>query len=146
MTIRLATENDIPDILRMCEKFWAQTDYKVPFDEPSALILIDMCMGQSLGMVLDIGGAVGFVMGIRFPLLGNNAYTIGAEMAWWVDEEYRSGKNGYELMQAIENAAKESGVHFWTMMNLESLQPEVAERIYERAGYKKTESTFLKVF
>ena len=146
MTVRLATESDVPDILRMSEKFWAQTDYKVPFDEPSALILIDMCMGQDLCMVLDIDGVVGFVMGVRFPLLGNNAYTIGAEMAWWVDQEHRSGKNGYELMQAIETAAKESGVHFWTMMNLESLQPEIAEKIYLRAGYKKTESTFLKVF
>jgi hypothetical protein len=48
------------------------------------------------------------------------------------------------LMQAIENAARESGVNFWTMMNLESLNPEVAEKIYLRSGYRKTESTFLK--
>ena len=144
--IRHAVESDIPDILRMSELFWAQTDYKVPFDAPSARIAVDMCMSQDLCMVLDIDGVVGFVMGIRFPLLGNNAYVIGAELAWWVDPEHRSGKNGFELMESIESAAKESGVDFWTMMNLESLQPEVAEKIYLRAGYKKTESTFLKVF
>ena len=126
--------------------FWAQTDFNVPFDPDSAQNMVKMCMDQDLCMVLDIDGVVGFVAGIRFPLLGNNAYTIGAELAWWVDPEHRSGRNGAELMKSIEHAAKESGVNFWTMMNLESVQPEVAEKIYLRAGYSKTESTFLKVF
>jgi hypothetical protein len=103
-------------------------------------------MEQGLCMVLDIGGPVGFVAGIKFPLMGNNRYMIGAELAWWVDSDHRSGRNGHALMLAIETAARESGVKFWTMMNLESVNPEVAEKIYTRSGYKKTESTFLKVF
>lgn len=144
MITRHATNDDLPEILRMAERFWAQTDYKVPFDADSITSVFDMCMGQNLCMVLEGDGVHGFVVGIKFPLMGNNAYMIGAELAWWVDEEYRSGRNGHMLMQAIENAAKDSGVRFWTMMNLESLNPEVAEKIYLRSGYKKTESTFLK--
>ena len=142
--IRHAVESDIPDIIRMAGRFWEQTDYKVPFDADSALGLIKTCMVQNLCMVLDIDGVRGFVGGISFPLMGNNAYTIGAELAWWVDEEYRSGRNGLILMQAIEDSARESGVHYWSMMNLESVNPEIAETIYLRSGYKKTESTFLK--
>lgn len=146
MTVRPAVVSDIPEILRMSELFWAQTDYNVPFDPDSVFRVVNMCMEQGLCMVLDIDGVHGFVSGVKFPLMANNDYTIGAELAWWVDPEYRSGRNGMELMQAIEAAAKESGVHFWTMMNLESLNPEIAEKIYTRSGYKKTESTFLKVF
>ena len=144
MITRHATDADLPEIIRMAEKFWAQTDYKVPFDADSIAGVFDMCMGQNLCIVLEDDGVHGFVAGIKFPLMGNNAYTIGAELAWWVDEEYRSGRNGHMLMQAIENAARDSGVSFWTMMNLESLNPEVAEKIYLRSGYRKTESTFLK--
>lgn len=143
--VRHATDADISDILRMAEKFWAQTDYKVPFDGDSILDVLSMCMEQGLCMVLVDEKVVGFVAGIKFPLLGNKAYTIGAELAWWVDEDYRSGHNGLLLMRSIEDAAKQAGVNFWTMMNLESLNPEVAEKIYLRSGYKKTESTFLKV-
>lgn len=145
MNVRYATEDDIPHILRMAELFWSKTDYNVPFDPDSIMGLINACMGQRMLMVLDDGHPVGFVAGVVFPLMANNAYTIGAELAWWVDEEYRSGRNGLALMGAIEGAAKDAGVNFWTMMNLESLNPEVAETIYRRAGYKKTESTFLKV-
>ena len=143
--IRHAVQDDTPDLLRMAERFWAQTDYKVPFDADSIIKIINMSIEQGLCLVLDIDGVVGFVAGISFPLMANNFYTIGAELAWWVDEDHRSGRNGKNLLLAIEKEARKR-VDFWTMMNLESLNPETAERIYLNAGYKKTESTYLKVF
>ena len=142
--IRHAQPSDMGELLRMGKSFWALTDYDVPFDPISTRNIMEMCMSQDLCMVLDIDGVVGFVMGVKFPLMYNRAYTIGAELAWWVDKEHRG--RGKELLKAIEVAAKEGGVDFWTMMNLENLNPEIAEKIYINAGYQKTESTFLKVF
>ena len=146
MIVRQATTDDLPAILRMAEQFWAQTDYKVPFKPESAAVMVEACMMQGLCHVLEDNEPVGFVAGVMAPLLGNHDYIVGSELAWWVNPEYRSGRNGFMLMQAIETAAKDAGVHFWNMMNLESVNPEIAEKIYTRAGYAKSESTFLKVF
>ena len=144
--IRNATTDDISKILEMSERFWASTIYTEPFNSDDTRVMVEMALDHGLlAVAVADGGVVGFVAGIRAPLLGNHSAMSGTELAWWINPEHRKGRLGLDLMLYIENLAKMQGVKYWNMISMESSAPEVANKIYERLGYMKTETSYTKV-
>lgn len=148
LMIRQATEDDIPAILIMCSNFWKHTAYEEAFDSDEAEDMVYLAMDHGLlAVVDDVGehGLVGFVAGIKGPLMAAKNVLTGTELAWWIEPGHRKGRKGIELMLYIEKLAKMQGIKYWNMISMESSAPETANRIYERLGYTKTETSYTKV-
>ncbi|WP_315809457.1 GNAT family N-acetyltransferase [Pseudomonas sp. C9-3] len=144
--IRRGLRCDVPEIVELARHFWRETIYDEPFCADSVRLMVELAHEQGLLAVLEEeAGVVGFVAGCKGALLGNAAVLTGTELAWWIEPEYRQGRKGIELMQYIERLAREQGIRYWTMVSMESSSPETANRIYQRLGYAKTETSFTKV-
>lgn len=144
--IRAGQKSDIPAIVTMASEFWGHTIYTEPVCPESVSLMANHCIDNGLMSVLEIDGeVVGFASGVKGPLLGNNSVMAGTEIAWWVDPDHRSGKNGVALLKHIEGLAKEAGIKYWNMAYMESSMPEQIKSIYEKLGYQQTEVIYSRV-
>lgn len=142
--IRAATKDDIPAIVDMGCEFWKFSPYDVEADPESIKAFAEFCLDSELLFVLDIDGPQGFIAGITGPVMGNMDYSVCTEAAWWVNPEYRKGRNGLSLKTALRNKARDSGADFLGMAYMETSMPEQIKRIYERQGMKMAESIYLE--
>lgn len=144
--IRPGNKKDMPSIIRMSEDFWQHTIYDEPFCDESVKNMAEMCIDQRLMAVLEIRDRiVGFACGIKGGLLANSNVTTGTEIAWWVDEKHRGGKNGVSLLVALEGMARHQGIKYWNMIFMQSSMPSVVEGIYIKMGYNRSEVSYTKV-
>lgn len=149
MIIRAAIESDISECLEMARNFYDVAGYKkdVPFCADSCAEWMKFSISQGLLFVADAGQKLaGFVIAVASPFIMNRKYLAGAELAWWMEPEYRHGSAGIKLLKAIEDSAKKSGIKFWSMMSLEEVDPDKVDKLYRSMGYQKTENTYMKVF
>lgn len=147
MKVRHATAADITHVVRMGRGFWAQTFFKnIPYCPDSIAQLCHRMIDQKLLLMAEVAGQIaGSVGALAVPLYGNLSVLVGSEMFWWVEPQYRDSGVGKLMLSGIEAAAKEAGVHTFSMMALESVEPEKAAAIYTRLGYAPTERAFSKV-
>lgn len=141
--IRKAVEGDFLSILHLSEEFWSKTEYDEPFDPSHVLEMVKLSFSHGLLAVVDVDGLVGFIAGISSPLLGNGNVKIAAELAYYVDKEYRGC--GLSLLEFYEGLVKDKGIKYGSMMSLQSCDPGKANSLYERMGYHLSEMTYLKV-
>lgn len=145
--IRKATPQDFNAILDLSQEFWKYTLFDEEFDRDHTLLMVKQSFDYGLLAALEIDlEVVGFVSGIKSFLLGSPAALMGVELAWWVTPDHRGGKNGIKLLKFIETLAREQGIKYWTMVSMESSMPEQINGLYEKLGYKKSETGFTKVF
>lgn len=85
-----------------------------------------------------ITGALGAVMA---PDL-NNDQLLATECFWFVFPQYRG--HGIRLLTEFERWAKAAGARRAAMVHLQRLQPESLGALYERMGYEKIETNYLK--
>ena len=143
--IRKATESDFNAIADMGLEFLQCSPYGVASDKDSLIVFAQMCLDQGLLCVAEINGeVVGFAAGTKGPYIGNLNYSVGTEIAWWVNPDHRKGTIGVKLMRFLEKMAKDSGIDFWNMMFLENSMPDVIEGIYQKDGYQKAETNYMK--
>ena len=71
-----------------------------------------------------------------------NGDLVAVEAFWYMIKKYRG--QGLRLLSAFEAWAKDRSAKRVAMIHLESLQPEVLRRVYERFGYKLIESHYVK--
>ena len=148
MIIRAGQLIDLERCLDMAENFYEVAGYKedIPLCRDSCREFMEFAMSQGLLFVAALeGSVVGFVLGIASPYIMNKNYLAGAELAWWVEPEYRKGSTGIKLLKAIEKSAKDLGIKMWSMMSLESVEPEKMERLYKALGYVPAERTYVRV-
>jgi len=142
--IREATAHDYFAILNLAEKFWQDTEFDEEFDPAHVLDYIKLAHNSGLLAVVDVDNkVVGFIAGMKAPLLGNRNAMIAAELAYYVQPEYRG--RGVRLLSFYERLVKAQGIKYNSMMSMQSCNPEAANEIYRRKGYHLTEMTFLKV-
>lgn len=143
--VRIGEHDDIDDILSMSCEFWKHTIYDDPIDPETIEEMAKGCINNGLMAVLEIdGGVYGFACGLKGALLGNCHIPVGIEVAWWVDPEHRSGRNGISLLLKLEQLAKDKNIKYWNMAYMESSMPREVAQIYEKMGYKKTEVIYSK--
>ena len=143
--IRDATEEDFGLILDMCAEFWKHTLYDEPFDYEHTLTMVKMAFDHGLLSVVDIDGPKGFLAAIRAPLLASKEAQHAVELAYWINPDHRKGTAALKLMKHIESKAKLAGVKYFNFISMESSNPRLAEKIYSKMGYSKSETSFTKV-
>lgn len=145
--IRQAIHADIPRIVEMAARFYAQTRYPdiAPLAKESAAGLAILMMDQGVMLVADVDGEVVGMVGLFIePFTFNVATTMATELVWWVEPEHQRSGVGGELLAAIEPACRAKGADVIRMMCLAG-QSEGAEAIYGRMGYVPSEHAFTKV-
>lgn len=139
--MKIATIEDLPEVLEMSMKFLSKSGYEKYSDEGQIRNLIETVVtGAQNQMIILLQPGVGFIAGQVSPFVfGPNL--IASEIAWWVNEDKRKSGAGVELMDAFEYWAK--NVAGCTMITLTSLDPKVG-KIYEKKGYKLHERAYMK--
>lgn len=148
MTVRAGTAEDFIPCVQMAERFWSVAGYaeSIPFDADSTVDYFVMGLNSGLFSVAEKDGKViGFVIGVSAPCMVNRDYKVAAELAWWIEPEYRNGMDAIRLIKHIENQAQQQGCKIWSMMCLEAQEPDKVESMYLRMGYKPTERSFARI-
>jgi len=139
--MKIATIEDLPEILEMSLKFLSSTGYTKYSDEQTIRNLIETVItGQQNEMIILLIPGVGFIAGQTSPF-AFGSHLIASEIAWWVNVEHRKEGAGAELIEAFEYWAK--NVAGCTTITLTSLDTKVG-KIYEKKGYKLYERAYMK--
>lgn len=142
--IRLATKEDIQEMLRMGESFFDASGYGdlTTFNKEDTEALLIKLIDE--GWLLTDGEStlLGFVV---FPMFMNNNTVVAQELFWWVDESARKTGIGIEILQKAEELAKEHGATAMMMLSIKELNGDSVNKLYERLGYSKREQTYMRV-
>lgn len=102
--------------------------------------LLERGMGE-IFVLRENGEVIGALGALVYPDMYDGE-PVATEAFWWVKPERRG--QGMRLLQEFEEWARECGCRRMLMVHLESLQPMALGRIYERRGYVKAETHYLK--
>lgn len=146
--IRQATKADTDQIVKLSLAFYPTTDYVkfAPVNEDSIRTLTDALIENGVVLVAvledEIVGVVGLVL-TPFPF---NQDIIGAyEIVFYVTPEAQGMGVGQELLAAVDPVCREAGATLIQMVHLNTSPPLVA-KLYEKLGYRYSESCYTKVF
>ena len=146
--IRRATPADLPALVSMGGRFFSASGMAAvtSYDPESIARTFQQLMGSEQGLLLvaDDGGIVGMAGALVYPHYFNQHDLVAQELFWWVDESARKGGAGSGLLQGIEEWAAAMGARSVMMLSLSALDPERVNRMYEKAGYRPAEQSFIK--
>lgn len=147
MQVRQATLADVPAIVRMSACFYATTSYSTwaDFNADTVAALATTLANDHVMLVAESeAGVVGMVGLFVAPFMFNGDCRAAYEVVWWVDPEAQGAGAGRALLEAIEPACRAAGAEAIQMVHLASSPPQAAA-LYERAGYRHTESSYTRV-
>lgn len=139
--MKIATIDDVAEVLEMSKQFMSSTGYTEYSDEQNIRNLIESIVtGRQDQMIILLKPGVGFIAGQATPFVFGPHY-IASEIAWWINEEHRQTGAGTDLLEAFEYWAK--NIAGCTMITLTSLDDKVG-KFYEKKGYKLYERAYMK--
>jgi GNAT superfamily N-acetyltransferase len=147
MQIRPATAEDFERVLVPARKFFDASGYGdvTTFDDDSFRITFSNLLSGGVCLVAETGEEiVGIAGAVAYPLFFNRSHITGQEMFWWLNPEHRGTTVGWRMFTGLEDWAREFGCKTFSMLALESLSPEEVGSMYRRAGYRKSENSYIK--
>lgn len=139
--IKIATIDDLPEILEMSMKFITSTGYDKYSNEQTISNLIETIVtGPQDEMIILLIPGVGFLAGQSSPF-AFGPHLLASEIAWWINEERRKSGAGEELIEAFEYWAK--NVARCSIISLTGLDDQIG-KFYEKKGYKLYERAYMK--
>ena len=142
--IRKATEEDVFDILILAKEFSreAPKTHKWNKDKTEQFLFSALHNTNMEIFVIDVGGEIeGALVGLLSELY--MSHTLQAtELAWFVSKEYRGKPASIRLVKAFEKWSKENGANQTGMGDIEGISS--LEKLYNRLGYKRAETVYLK--
>lgn len=149
MTVRKATEADLPQYLVLAQAFHAASPMHgaIEFDVLGySQFYLSSLQNDSVGIWLaEIDGQiVGICGAVAYPLYFNPAALVVQELWWWLTPASRGSGAGGQMFEQIEQWAKEKNAAALFMIALEDNRAKKMENLYIRAGFKPMERTFIK--
>lgn len=145
--IRVAVPEDFHAILPMAEKFYQSTSFVTtfPFDVPSILEYYIHMLQQGFVVVAEVDEKlVGMLGGLVHPFHLNVNHLVCSEGMWWVEEEHRGKRLAGDMMDKLEQLAKDAGCKAVVFAKLDT-SPEGIGTYYESRGYRgPVESSYIK--
>lgn len=140
--MKIATKEDLSEVMRMAMNFLEVSGYKEYSDEAS----IEKLFGGIITSAPTEGICIlspnqGFIIGACTPFLFGQCL-LATEVAWWVEPEARGSGEGLKLLNAFEYWAK--NVAGCRLISMTSLNKDV-EKVYKKNGYKLYERAYMKV-
>jgi len=147
MTIRQATETDVPALCAMGRRFIAYSPYAHMADvsdhelEQAIANIVASCavfISERDGIV------VGTLVASESRLWFAPSVRLAVEMAWWVDDGYRGTRVPIELIKAFEAWAKDIGANAVVMSDLVIDGKAPVGAMLGRMGYVMSERSHMK--
>jgi L-amino acid N-acyltransferase YncA len=148
MLIRKAKYLDFAALVQIGHKFFEFNPHRefTDIDEESLIQTFEQLLREHLLLVVEVEDkVVGTAAAFIAPLYWNFGFLQGVEAFWWIDPEHRGNKAGTRLRVALQQAAKDKGVTFWSMIALADSMHDQVCAVYKRAGFKHAESVYMKV-
>lgn len=143
--IRLATFNDLTNLVEMCEDFWTHSTFDEPFDRESVCPTLVQGIEQDSIVVYERDERLlGFLALVIGPLIVNHKVLQATELAWWVDPSVRGSTVGVKILDKAEKVAKNKGCKYFNAAYMMSSMPESIKSMYERKGYTQSEVLYTK--
>lgn len=136
--MRLATLDDLPELVEMAGKFVAAAQFGVPFDPDYTAQHFKLMIDHDLGCVFRTDA--GFICGSLAPFSFNSGHLQAVETAWWSED-----RRGSDLLQAFEHWALRAGARSTVMICLPHLDGARVERKLRTRGYEPYETILAKV-
>lgn len=145
--LRLAEASDWQDVLRMSKDFHSESPYSdIEFSEKRVREIFDQYLSSDkteiMVLLLTQGEEVcGTIVSVcsKFPFSEEKA---ASELIWWVDHEHRSRRGSLSLFRAYEFWCQKVGARYSSAVSTEGTVQ--LDKFYERSGYKKAETTYIK--
>ena len=142
--IRTATPDDVFDILILAKEFSKEAPKSHKWDkEKTELFLLSAFKNDNMEIfVIDVDGEIeGALVGILYELYMSHT-AQATELAWFVSKDYRGKPSSIRLIKAFEKWAKDRGASQVGMGDIEGISN--LENLYNRLGYEKSETVYLK--
>jgi GNAT superfamily N-acetyltransferase len=151
MIIRLATPDDLNDIMRMAVDFFDAAGLAAitEIDTLSVINTVEHLMADEHAVVLvaEIDDSlVGMAGALAFPFYFNRNHLTCQELFWWVDPSYRAEGTGKALLHSLENWAQRLGASSISMISLHQVDGERVGKLYKHAGYTPSEQSYIRRF
>lgn len=145
MIIRRATAEDAAEVTQLGRSFAAASPYSgmAPVSEKAVTRFLETVDCAAFFVAEDESGLLGGCAVIAFPLWWSDSTLLAQELFWWVDPIARGTGAAKGMMQAMEQWATEYGCKHMFMVCLENEDSDRVGKLYQRAGYKPIERSFL---
>lgn len=147
-TLRFATLEDIPAIMKIAEELYKTSPYRVfklnP-DKARAMLEKAIVEGPKKFLVLlsyHADKVVGVLVAYAYTPIFSSTQTCN-EILWYLTPEYRTGKRGLAMMKAYEYWARKAGCEV-IQYGILSTSPEGMKKLYERNGLVEVERFYNK--
>jgi RimJ/RimL family protein N-acetyltransferase len=141
--VRVATEDDIEEIVVMAMTFLSESPYRHLGDEESIRnVVTTIVTADKTEKIMLIEENVGFLAGTVTPFIFGGQL-MATEIAWYLYPDQRGSKIGSDFLGAFEHWAKE--IAGCQMISMGCLDDRLM-KYYEDKGYKLYERAFMKVF
>lgn len=145
--LRLAESRDWLDVLRMSEDFHKESPYRdISFSESRVRQIFESYLSSTkeelMILLLTLNDTpCGLIVAVcsKFPFSEEKA---ASELIWWVDHEHRSRRGSLSLFRAYEFWCQKIGARYSSAVSTEGTVQ--LDKFYERSGYKKAETTYIK--
>jgi N-acetylglutamate synthase-like GNAT family acetyltransferase len=146
--IRKATRYDLPILVEMVKQYAKEFPSELAkqdrWIEEQHIQQLLMTMIAGCGFVLIDDDKRGFLAAIVLPNLWYPKLTELCELAWWVTPEHRNSTIGGKLWVAFDKEAETMMQNGRVQYVKTSLSAESPAINYEKRGYKKLETSYIK--
>lgn len=135
---------NIEEVLDLCELMAQES----PFPFPANRDHWRKTLSSDLVSVIVVNSEqtpVGFILGIihdSHPIFGDIRY--GAELAWYVHQDYRGTGVAKRLLDKFEDWASINDCKFVVVAGIHNSSLPKVKHMYEKSGYKEVEVAFIK--
>lgn len=143
IVIRMASAQDLPDLVRMAGAFIEASDVGLPFDMDylRSSFAAQITAPDRLVLVLDVNGP----RGVLCAAVSRSVWApvpIASELLFWIDPDYR-GKWALPMLRTYVAWARGIGC---TRAGMVALADNPMAALYRRAGFLLSEITYSQVF
>lgn len=144
--LRLATKDDLSEVLRMTEEFHKASPYSdIPYSKKKVIEYFEIFLRDPTKVMVILSIQNEKPRGMIVGLCDSPPFSevlVTTELAWWMDLEYRNSRDSIHLMRAYEDWGNRVGAGI-SQMSLLSTSPDLRD-FYERSGYQMTEHSYIK--
>lgn len=131
------------DVVQLIQDFHkeAVSEYDKAFDVDAVIETIKTGNPENCFILVNDTKCFGLLYGVRLrsPM---NGKTMFQEVMWYVDKKYRG--SGLKLLYDVENILKSQEVSIIIMAVLENSKTEKLKAFYEKVGYRKMETHYVR--
>lgn len=146
MTLRLATEKDEEEVLRMAKAFHEASPYRdLEFDPVASSGLFKAYLDDKTRLIIILSEQEdrprGMVIGMcSTPLFSSSK--MSTEIAWWMDPEFRRTRDSLLLIEAYQDWSRRVGAKIIQVAMLDELTD--LSGFYTKKGYRPAERSFIR--